>query len=79
MSTRRVVSVGNRRDYPRELWGPRDWEAERLESERIGAPLTHSPGGYPPELKFSLFETPVTGGARSRALDELVAKYTGRR
>ena len=28
MSSRRVVSVGNRRDFPRELWGPADHEAE---------------------------------------------------
>ena len=77
--TRRVVSVGNRRDYPRELWGPRDHEAERLESERIGAPLKHAPGGAAPELKFSLHKAPVIGGVRSKAIDELVARYTGRR
>jgi hypothetical protein len=68
-----------RRDYPRELWGPGDFEEERLEAARVGAPLTHAPGGPPPELKFSLFETPVVGGVRSKAIDELISKHTGRR
>ena len=79
MSRRRVVAVGNRRDYPRELWGPRDFEAEREEMERIGAPLPHSPPSQVGELRFSIFETPITGGTRSRAIDELIEKHVGRR
>jgi hypothetical protein len=80
MSNRRVISVGAERHiYPREVWGWLDHEREREELDRIGPPLPHSPGGPPPELKFSLFETPITGGARSRAVDELIAKHVGRR
>jgi hypothetical protein len=80
VSNRRVISVGNRRDYPRELWGPLDHERERLEWARLEGPLTHAPGGPPPDLKFRLFETPATGGARSKAIDELLAKHgIGRR
>lgn len=78
MSRRRVLSVGNRRDYPRWLWGPRDFEREQEEADRIRQPLRHAPGGAPSELKFSLFETPVLGGARSRAVDELISKHVGR-
>jgi hypothetical protein len=75
-----IISVGaDRHQCPREFWGPRDWEAERLEMAAIESPLPHAPGGAPPPLKFSLFPTPVIGGVRSRAVDELVAKYTGRR
>jgi hypothetical protein len=77
MSNRRIISVGPR-DYPRELWGPGDFEDERLEAARVGAPLTHAPGGPPPELKFSLFQTPVVGGARSKAIDKLIEKHVRR-
>ena len=75
---RRVISTG-RRDYPRELWGPADFEAERREWERLESPLPHAPGGPPPELKFSLFPERTVGGVRSQAIDELIAKHTGRR
>jgi hypothetical protein len=78
MSERRVVSVGNRRDYPREAWGRRDHEREREEMDRMGAPL-HAPGGPPPELKFSLFPERIVGGTWSKAVDELVARHTGKR
>jgi hypothetical protein len=77
--SKRIRSVGNRRDYPRELWGPRDREREREESDAIGAPLPFAPGGPPPPLKFRLFAEPIVGGTYSQAVDELVARYTGRR
>lgn len=76
MSDWGIVTTG-RRDFPRYLWTPADFEAERREWERLEGPLTHAPGGPPPELKFSLFERPVRG-ARSKAVDELVAKHVGR-
>lgn len=44
MSRRRVVSVGNRRDYPRESWRPRDFEDERQELDAISEPLLHVAG-----------------------------------
>ncbi len=77
--SRKVISVGNRRDYDRSLWGPRDHEAEQEEMDRIGQPLRHSPGGPPPELKFSLYPERVEDGVRAKAVDELIAKHTGRR
>jgi len=74
MSNRRgIVSVGRRGEYPREFWGPVDFEAERRDFERLEAPLTHAPGGTQPELRFSIFPTPARGGARSRAIDALLA------
>jgi hypothetical protein len=80
VSNKGVTSLGRERHlYPREFWGSSDFEDERQEMDRGGAPLPHAPGGPPPELKFSLFETPITGGARGRAVDELVARYVGRR
>ena len=76
----RIVSLGpDRHQFPKEYWGHADLEAERLEAERLHSPLPHAPGGDPPELKFSLFEPPVMGGVRSKAVDELIAKHTGRR
>jgi hypothetical protein len=68
-----------RRDYPRELWGPGDFEAERWEMDLLKGPLPHAPGGPPPELKFSLFPRRVEGGVTSKAVDELIAKHTGMR
>jgi hypothetical protein len=79
MSRKGIVSIGNRREWPVEFWGPRDHEAERLEMEALRRPLPLAPGDPPPELKFSLFEPPILGGVRSRAIDELIAKHTGRR
>ena len=46
--------------------------------DRIGAPLPHAPGGLG-ELKFRLFPDRVVDGARSKAIDEVIAKHTGRR
>ncbi len=37
MSRRRVISVGNRADYPRELWGPRDYEAGSGSSTQLAS------------------------------------------
>lgn len=80
MSRPRVISVGKERHaFPREDWGWLDHEREREWMDSIGAPLPHGPGGGPPDLKFSLFERPVIGGSRSKAIDEAIAKHTGRR
>ena len=79
MSRRRVVTVGNRRDYPRELWAPLDHEREREDAAYVDAPLPYAPPSQVGELRFSIFETPILGGVRSRAIDELVAKHVGRR
>jgi hypothetical protein len=78
--SRRIVWVGAERNaYPRETWGARDREAERLEMDAIGKPLTHAPGGPPPELKFRLFPERIVGGVRSKAIDALIEKHVGRR
>ena len=79
MSRNGIISVGDRHRYPRDVWGYRDHEREREEMDRIGQPLPHTPGGPPPELKFSLFPERVEDGVRSKAVDELVERYTGRR
>lgn len=77
MKKPRIISVG-RRDYPRELWGPVDFEDERLEQARVAQPLPHAPAG-PGDLKFSMFEPPVLGGTRSRAIDALLDRHLSRR
>jgi hypothetical protein len=70
-------SVGNRRDYPRELWGWRDFEMERFEQAAAEGPLPHAPARTPGDLRFSLCEPPILGGVRSKAIDEAIAKHVG--
>jgi hypothetical protein len=57
MNRRSVLTVGNRRDDPRDLW-------------------TLSTTS---DLKFHLFPERIVGDARSKAVDEAIAKHTGRR
>ena len=79
MTNRNIISVGNRHEWPVELWGTRDHLEESLETGAIGAPLPHAPPRAPGEMRFSLFPERIVGGARSKAVDELIAKHTGRR
>jgi hypothetical protein len=79
MSRRGIISVGNRHQWPVEFWGSRDHFEESLEAGALARPLPHAPGGQPPELKFSLFPERVEDGVRSKAVDELIEKHTGRR
>lgn len=80
MKKPRIVTCGNRREWDPKLWGTRDFEDELLDQQRIAKPLTHSPGGNPPDLAFTLFPERTVGGARSKAIDELLDRHlSGRR
>ena len=77
-----VITVGDRRLYPRSEWGHADWEAEdRLEIKLSGKQQEMLMGLPPPGPQissgFRLFPKPEgreAASARSRGVDRLLKK-----
>ena len=81
MTGKGICSLGNRFDYPREVWSAGDvMRQEEEDRARVAGPTPPAPGGPPPELRFSpVRSTPVEKGVRARSVDQLIEKHVGRR
>jgi hypothetical protein len=78
-----IITVGDRREWPRECWGWKDWEDEERLQATLGRDLGASPVIPPPgpQPSFDPFPKPrgrEARGARSRAVEKLIEKYVGR-
>ncbi|MBA2707501.1 MAG: hypothetical protein H0U59_06835 [Gemmatimonadaceae bacterium] len=76
-----IKTVGNRREYPSEVWGYEDWEAEERFQNQLGTnrEIGKSAVIPPPNPQiaagFSLYTRPRAGNARSRGVDALLEQH----
>jgi hypothetical protein len=72
-----IISVGNRHEWPRSLWGWKDWQAEE-QAQRWAQPADPAPV-VPEPLHtiapgFGLYRTPSRPRGRGREVDRLLEK-----
>jgi hypothetical protein len=78
-----VVTCGDRREYPREAWGWKDWEDEERLQAQLGKEMGNTPVIPPPgpqSAVTSLYVKPrgrERRGVQSRAVDKLIEKHLG--
>jgi hypothetical protein len=71
MSDGRVLSVGKLGDYPPSAWGTHD-KLAMLDGTGLGKTANVIAPPAQPTLGFRLFEPPTVGGARAKAVDDML-------